>query len=560
MFNEMPGNDGIPEVMQGRSTRQAFLAGVDYLKRLRELDPDHLVMLNSGRWDREIYIGSISNPGSKEWEFQWGEEGVPEECQAKLDDVPNGTSRSQNMGDLHPYVTVPMNAYTRNWYRSLARETKPVFISEEGWGSQSDPVRRYMEILESGASKESIYARQYRRLWDGLEEFMNSNGFGELYPFTQDFVYDTFAANERQRQQMFDVIRSNPKICGYSLTSWCDANEGVLEGGNILKPGQAHALQEGWAPLRWALFSTERAVYANQPFEVEAVLCNEERLKPGTYKAIARIKGPKGIVWEKKFDAVYPEKGYGGLAPLAASVLKETVVLPAGEYTFAVRLLEGGAPYGGNLAITVLEPSVQNLPEEVSVCGVEAETIGYLKNLGVKIGADAKLILAGAQLSETDLESLKQKAEEGANVVFLRTEPFKGERNTANPKLTMLAGETARCIGIRNWLYHTDSLHIPHPVFHNLPAEPLLNMELYDDIYPSELFLDMKKADKVICASIMLNGFLENNCARSLTFSEYKAGKGCYVINALRIEQNLGKLAAADQLFLNILAEYGRGL
>ena len=556
MFNELPGNDGDPYIMNGRPTRQVFIAGVDYLKRLRELDPDHMALLSSGRWDRESMIGSISNPGSMEWEFQWGAEGMSEEFRNTLPRAPKGAN-CQDMGDIHPYVTLPMPAYTRNWYRTLAANTMPVFISEEGWGSQSDPVRRYMEILESGASKESIYARQYRQLWGGLEEFMNSNGFSNLYPFTQDFVYDTYMANERQRQQVFDVIRSNPKLCGYSLTSWGSYNEGTLEGDTILKPGQAHILQEGWAPLRWALFTTERAVYANKPFEVEAVLCNEDRLKPGSYKAIARIHGKQGIVWEKEFDAVYPEEGYGNMPPLAATVLKETVTLPAGEYTFAVRMLEGAAPYGGNLPVTVLEPTA-NLPSQVSVLGVDAATEDFLKAQQVEVVDAAKLILAGANITEADLKILQEKAKNGANVLFLRTEPFIGERNIANPKLTAIAGEEARCIFFRNWLYHMDNLHIPSPVFNNLPETPLLNMELYGDVYPSELFLDMKKADTVLTAGIMLNGFIENNCARSLTLSEYKEGEGRLILNAFLIEQNLGKHPIADQLFMNMLENYSK--
>ena len=566
MFNELRAADGVRRVEGTRLSEKVFLAGVDFLSRLRELDRDHLALINSGRWDREIMIGSLSNPGSDRWECLWGREGdgpLPEGS-VYPDYVSN--KGEIGMGDIHPYIRVPMNAESRQWYRTLAEDTRPVFISEEGWGSQSDPYRRYLELQEDGLPTDSIYARQYRHLCEGLERFMEENGFSGLFPFPQDFLYETFRLNGRQRQQMFDVIRSNPKICGYSLTSWCNQNEGPIEGRYVIKPELAHALQEGWAPLRWALFSTERAVYADKPFEVEAVLCNEDFLRPGTYPAVARIKGRDGIVWEKTFDAVYPAEGPAGLPPLAATVLKETVCLPAGEYVFAVRLLEGGAPFGGSLPISVLAPRPGDLPDEAACVGLEARTFEFLRARGVRPvepdpDASPALVLVGAIPREGHDElwkTLHRCAERGSTVVFLRTEPFMDGRDVPVSRLTDIAGKDARCVYQHDWLYHMDNIHQAGPLFEGLPEASVCDMETYDRVYPSALFLDMDRADAVHCAAIGLNCFIEHNCARSLTLAEYRRGEGRFVINAFHIEEQLGRHPIADQLMLNMLACYGR--
>ena len=564
LFNELRAADGVKRKDGPRLSEQVFRAGVDFLPRLRELDTDHLVLLNSGRWDEEIMIGSVSNPGSNQWECVWGQEGDgPLPAGSVWPDFV-GNKGEIGMGDIHPYVRVPMSAECRRWYRALARDSKPVFVSEEGWGSQSDPYRRYLELQEDGKPTDSIYARQYKHLCDGLERFFDENGFSGIFPFPEDFLYETFRLNGRQRQQMFDVIRSNPMICGYSLTSWCDANEGPIEGRYVLKPGLAHALQEGWAPLRWALFSSERAVYADRPFGIEAVLCNEDFLKPGAYPAVARIRGRDGIVWEKRFDAVYPAAGPAGLPPLAATILKETVTLPAGEYTFAVRLTEGGAPFGGNLPITVLAPAARALPAEVACAGLEERTLAFLRAHGVRTAElndddSPALILVGAVSADGPLwADLHRRAESGSTVVFLRTEPFIGPRDIPVRCLTDIAGPDARCVRQSDWLYHMDNIHTDSPLFDGLPTAPVCDMETYDQVYPAALLLDMKRADRVFCAGIGLNCFIEHNCARSLTLAEYRLGRGRFVLNAFRVEERLTLHPIADQLLLNLLNVYGQ--
>ena len=51
-----------------------FREAASALSLVRSLDDTRLVLLSSGRWDCQLSIGSVSNPGSSQWEYEWGRE------------------------------------------------------------------------------------------------------------------------------------------------------------------------------------------------------------------------------------------------------------------------------------------------------------------------------------------------------------------------------------------------------------------------------------------------------------------------------------------------------
>src|SRR6476646_5529007 len=62
------------ESLNGTSDGPVFGQAVESLPRVRSLDKTRLVMLSSGRFDSDLGIGSVSNPGGTEWEHVWGKE------------------------------------------------------------------------------------------------------------------------------------------------------------------------------------------------------------------------------------------------------------------------------------------------------------------------------------------------------------------------------------------------------------------------------------------------------------------------------------------------------
>lgn len=84
----------------------------------------------------------------------------------------------------------------------------------------------------------------HQRAWD----FLYLCG---VTPYASELCRAADRENGRQRQMLFDLIRSNPMINGFSLTSWGSGNEGTLEGLGVIKEGLAYAMQEGWAPFNF---------------------------------------------------------------------------------------------------------------------------------------------------------------------------------------------------------------------------------------------------------------------------------------------------------------------
>ena len=86
---------------------------------MRQADEDRLVLLSSGRWDGVLSIGSVSNPGSSEWDYVWGNEapGAPSV----------GARHDQSdfwwkVGDIHFYPQVPENQETDHKLRTLGQD------------------------------------------------------------------------------------------------------------------------------------------------------------------------------------------------------------------------------------------------------------------------------------------------------------------------------------------------------------------------------------------------------------------------------------------------------
>jgi len=536
---------------------KTFHIGRDCLPMLRDLAPDAVFLLSSGRWEREYETGSASNPGSYEWDCCLGNEG-----KADPNEHPYPgrfyANRNIGMGDLHPYVYIPMDAASRNWFRTAGDDSRPIFITECGIGTQEHAERTYFSKLTSGRPADCETVTEARRIMDDMENFLTYYGMEDVYPFAEDICREADALNGRQRLLLFDLIRSNPKINGFSLTSWGGGSEGTLEGDNVIKRSVAYAMQDGWAPLRWALFTEERVLYANRPFRIEAVLCNEDALAPGKYRGRARIKGADGIVWKRDFTAEYPEKGYGDMPPLAATVLSETVSLPAGSYTFNVRLSEGGCPYGGELRFDVMEPTAENLPAKAAGWGLAEDTKAFLERYGTKISEDLsktpKTVFIGVPENADDeksWEELLSRIKSGTTAVFLNPALF--FKPKALSFFRSIAGEKAACSPVVDWLYHFDSVHIRHPLFGGIHDEGMIDLEAFVELFPRLVFTGTEKADKTICASLRVDG---GSCTSSLTIGEYRVGDGKVVFNDFRIEETLNKNPVADQMLLNFVTYY----
>jgi len=133
--------------------------------------------------------------------------------------------------------------------------------------------------------------------------------------------------------------------------------------------------------------------------------------------------------------------------------------------------------------------------------------------------------------------------------VFLNPEAWQKEE--AIPLLKRIAGEDAVCEPTIDWLYHFDTVHGKHPLFDRSHEEGMLDPECFSELYPRVIFLNTKKADKTVCASLQTSSM-----QYSLTIGEYEFGNGRVVLNDFRMEEALGKNPYADQMLLNFISHY----
>ncbi|MCJ7738280.1 MAG: hypothetical protein MUQ10_13375, partial [Anaerolineae bacterium] len=198
-----------------------FRQAVCILHWLRQVDPTRLVLLGSGRWDGDPTVGSVSNPGSLEWEPVWGVEGPDARpTESTLDPLFGGYSDAA--GDAHMYPPVPHGPQVIQGMRALGQEDKPVFFSEYGIGSLMDVIGewRHFEAVAARPDLEDVV--MVREQSEALVADWRRLGFDDVYPFPEDLLRESQRLHARQRTIGFDLIRSNPRICGYNLTGMLD--------------------------------------------------------------------------------------------------------------------------------------------------------------------------------------------------------------------------------------------------------------------------------------------------------------------------------------------------
>lgn len=544
LLNELENNDPL------------FYTAADALPKLRRYAPDTLFLLHSGRWDKQNHLGSVSNPGSDRWDTFLGAEGDPTITERKPP-FPCDGYNDLAMGDIHIYMNVPFSEEERNYFRKIGDGTQPIFVSESGIASQSDPMGNYL-IHSNRRLCGALTIEEEKKRWDETEAFLEFFDLKSVYPRACDFSRATEALNGIQRALLYNVYRSNPMINGFSFTSFGVSHEGVLRGNLVVKDSLAYAIQQGHEPLRWSLFTSKRTVYANRPFEVEAVLCNEDFLPPGNYAAEAYIRNEDGCVWKRAFTVEYPAVGFGGMPPLAHSALKETVSLPAGEYVFSARLLEGGDAFDGDLKFTVAE-APDKLDATVGVIGVSDAVCAFLRSRGASVtecapndpAAAPRLILVGDGETDLSFDVLRSCAARGANVVFLDDALF--AENAA--LLKAIAGEDATLKYAGGSIYHHDHICITHPVFAGIQRAGVLEFDKYGEAYPKYIYQFVKKPDLTVSAGMRIDSSFTTP---GLSFGEYRCGEGRFVLNTYRLNHAVGVHPFADRMLSNIVRHYAK--
>ena len=556
LFNEHAGPNGAMRDRILGETTKVFEFGVSYLPKLRELDNERLILLSSGRWDARPDVGSFSNPHSSEWNYGWGEEGLAlnYEFQKSGPDIDPYIS---GLGDIHVYPTVPIQNDVRDFVRNVGKDSNPVFLSEYGVGYQLELYDLFYD-LEKTAHKDhpslAYYAIQKQR----LEEWIKKYSLENVYPTARDFLMASINAGAQQRCESLDPVRANPKLCGYSLTSFSVSNEGVYFRDSVFVPGVVDAIKDSFAPLKWSIFMDKTQVYEQKPFELELVLCNEDVLDAGSYSATVSVSGSEGVAFRREITFKYPEG-----KPLAASVAKVNIDgLPAGEYTFSVHINGCTQPTCCNKKFRV--HSLEGLPKlsgsfypmgDIKGVSDFVCTNGMTQTNSANV---ADVVIVGYLAEPVNPEDVLNMARDGKRVMILDYKFWQSANTSAQEFMQSIEFDGkaesvfGNCIYVRNWLYHLDNYISNKTVFDGLAGVGLLDMDLFRAVYPDHYFTDTAVPSKTYCASFGSGLFAKDNCIAALTLGEYELGCGSVLVNTFKLLENVGKDPVADRILYNL--------
>ncbi len=530
---------------------------------LRSLDDSRLVLQQSGRWDGQYNVGSISNPGSKTWEYAWGVEGPNYKGTAK-----NGPwgGYFEGAGDAHVYPSTPHTPAVEAGIRNLGRDSKPVFLSEYGIGSLMNAIRELRYYEQAGADPTADDFQYFQQTEAKLTADWIRLGMDGVYAFPEEMLRASQRLHCRQRELGFSLIRSNPQICGYNLTGLLDhgyTGEGLWTFWREFKPGIMDVLQDGWAPLRWCLFVSKMHGYVGRPMKLEVVLANEGVLAPGNYPAWIRIIGPNGVAWEKKLEVKVPQPGSNQDGPFAVPVLTEEFVLSgaAGEYTVAVTLLRGGAPAAGRLTFCLSESPKPTHSVSVAAVGLEVPVVSWFRSRQVAMislpkAADTKnhVILVGgaaAALTPEVRTNLLRQIYQGSVAVFLDPRAFQKGDDALGWLPLKKRGQLTH---FSDWLYHKECVARRHSLFEGLAPAGIMDWDYYGPLISNRFFEgqdtpeDVAAAAFAICHSSRPDGY-----AAGLMLGTYSVGAGKIIVNTFNLLDQVDQHPAADRLLLNLV-------
>jgi hypothetical protein len=479
---------------------------------------------------------------------------------------PNSVKWEDLLADYHCYPRVPHRLLEFERLRAFSADQLPTFFAEYGVGSGSHPPRILRNYEALGAGNHPLTKGPK----DWLDAFMvdwEKLRLADVFASPEDFFDKCWAKMANLRKLGINALRSNPYFISYSLTGSHDpfmCSEGVISIFREHKPGTFDAMVDVFASLRWCLFAEPVSVYSGQKVKLEAVISNEDVLKPGEYPARLQVLDPNDrLVWEREVTVRIPEKTGEAEVPFALPVFCEEVPIagPSGKYQFVAHLLKGGYAYGETIDFYVTNP--KDLPavkSKVTLWGKDPELVEKLAAMGIKTKSftarkptvpEVILVSAfpGGKGKEKDWRGLVERIAQGATAIFLCPDVFaKGDQPLgwlplANKGKTAIISEYTF-----PQVYIRDEWAKRHPIFAGLPTG-LMDYTFYREIIPDWRYVGQDTPDEAVAGAIRTSmGY-----GSEMMVMVYKLGAGRMVLNTLRIRQALGEDPTAEYLLRNMI-------
>ncbi len=481
-------------------------------------------------------VGTLSNPGSHVWE-----------------DV---------LSDQHTYPRVPHTAGIIHDLRSLSGGRNHVFLSEYGIGSGLDLARLTRHYEQLGATHAED-AQFYRVCLDQFLADWKKWHLDDTFAGPEDYSAQCLAKMAGQRLLGLNAIRANPNLVGHNLTGTVDqgmTGEGLFTTFRELKPGTLDAVFDGFAPLRLCLFAEPVNVYRGTKVRLEAVLADEDALRPGEYPLRLQVVGPNNArVFDRMISVTVPDPKAKPEPPFAMPVFAEDVPVdgPSGRYRFLASFERGAAAAGGETEFYLADPAeMPPVDSEVVLWGEDPGLAKWLADRGIRTrpfapGAQTKcevILVSRAPAAPGGAVAFRELATHiarGSTAIFLCPEVFaKGD----NPTGWLPLANKGQVTAIGAWLYLADEWAKRHPIFEGLPTG-LMDYTYYREIINNTVFAGQDAPTEAVAGAMKTSQAYSSG----LLVAVDNLGAGRFILNTLFIHDNLGTHPAAERLLRNML-------
>ena len=547
-----------------------FRHGVETLPLVKFLDDTRLVQLNSGAFDLQFGQGSLSNPGATEWQFLMGSEAPGKSGSSNWADYGAMLDNKFDVkSDIHPYQPVPHTAVDIQRMRTLGQRAngRKIVISEIGEGCAVN-LPRFARHYEQMGAEYAEDARYYRTQLDQFLADWKKWDLGRVWTSPEDYFTDSERNMVKLRRETGNALRANPHLAGYTFCALPDSDFngiGLLNNFREFKPGVLDLQQDLTAPVRWCLFAEPVSIYRSGKLKLEAILSNLDALRAGNYPVRIEVVAPDGrrVLAEQLNLTIPPDSAE---PPLVKEVFSREVPVngPEGTYQFRVSFERGAAATGGEITFNVFDPAAMPpVTQEVVLWGNDPGLAQWLHdhNLHTRpYSAQApnkrELILVGNGGGDlAAFRELAQRMARGANVVFLAPAVFAH----GNQPLGFLPLATKGALAdTGSGYYRGDTFAAKHPVFDGLPSGGVLDYTLFRNIITpgGTGVTGVPAPDDLIVAGIRA----QMGYTSVIQTAAYNLSAGRFILNTLRIRENLGTDPVAERLLRNLLNYAGRDL
>ena len=605
LLAEVDHNINHPSVVAWEMQNETLLDEVhqwcrDALQPLRDKDPTRLVFVGSGRFDSDVSLGSVSNPGSRAWSRLWGVEGEKVPCTgdrreeerrffekrfwgapdspfpARPDRGPYGdvvVAWDARRGDIHAYFRSPLQEASQYVLRRTGRGAKPFFVSEFGVNGVSRGGLLARQFAQDGfGCVSNTPANAHREMGTLLGDLWRTTGLADLYANVETFTRETFRQAAATRGKMIDCLRSNPQLCGFSVASLVSWSNGlsVLNFYRDFYPYLHDMLEEKLAPLHWCLFFANDCIEAGGEADLEVVLANEDVLPPGTYPVRARaVSREHGCVWDFRTNLTVRAVAPPMRAPLAQQVFRERFrVAKPGDYECSVECEAGALPTGGTLTLRVTEPAQAAPGARVETVGFTDAENAWLAARGVELtapGSEERILVGRTVLSDAAWSDLAARAEAGATVVVLDPETLmwrpdtprkaidRGDRFLVRQRFPKLPEDLTMRL-MMNWAYRDFAVIRPDALTAGLPPG-VCDDRYFAQTYPCCIY-ETREPGRIasfVTGLPAIWGDEMHGFDFGVTLGVWRYGKGRIVLNTYRVfEGKQAKDPYAGRLLLNL--------